>query len=72
MPLFEFLCRGCAARSELLLRADDAPVCPACGSTQLDRQLSRITPMGASTPDPMPMGCGTQNCCQVTGGGCPN
>ncbi len=72
MPLFEVLCRACETRSEVLVRAAEKPVCPDCGSAKLERQMSRITPMGASAPEAAPMGCGMQQCCQMTGGGCPN
>ena len=72
MPLFEYLCRECETRSEVLVRGAEKPACPECNSTRLEKQMSRITPMGESMADPVPAGCGMQNCCQMTGGGCPN
>ena len=32
MPLFGYLCKQCGKQSELLIRASERPVCPACGS----------------------------------------
>lgn len=70
MPLFQFLCRSCGAESELLIRNGESPHCPACASTEIEKQLSRITPLNAS-PAPME-GCGAGACCQMTGGACMN
>jgi putative FmdB family regulatory protein len=39
MPLFEFECRNCHARFELLVRGE-TPVCPTCQSADLERMLS--------------------------------
>jgi putative FmdB family regulatory protein len=40
MPLYEFLCRGCGRRFEHLTRQGQAPRCPSCEGTDLERQLS--------------------------------
>lgn len=40
MPLFEYECRGCGDRFELLIRGEEKPKCPACGSGKLTKQLS--------------------------------
>lgn len=72
MPLFEYLCKQCEVRSEVLIRGDEAPACPECGASKLEKMMSRIRPMGESTPDYAPAGCGAQQCCQMTGGGCPH
>jgi putative FmdB family regulatory protein len=40
MPLYEYRCRGCAHAFEALIRADDAPACPSCGATDLERLVS--------------------------------
>ena len=41
MPLYEYICRNCNSRSELLVRSHrDRPVCMKCGSDKLERQLS--------------------------------
>lgn len=40
MPIYEYECRGCGQGFELLVRTGDTPACPACGSVELERQLS--------------------------------
>lgn len=40
MPLFEFRCRTCTKDVELLIRSSEAPVCPECGSRELNKLLS--------------------------------
>ncbi|MCJ2183516.1 zinc ribbon domain-containing protein [Novosphingobium sp. 1949] len=48
MPLYDFHCTHCAAEFELLMRHDDTPVCPQCGSSALNRMVSRVSPPGKS------------------------
>jgi putative FmdB family regulatory protein len=42
LPLFEFICRDCGSRFELLRSADsiEPAKCPSCGSTKTDKLLS--------------------------------
>ncbi len=41
MPIYDFACRACAHRFEEWVRkADTRPPCPACGATEVERQLS--------------------------------
>ncbi|HEX9563724.1 MAG TPA: zinc ribbon domain-containing protein [Gemmatimonadaceae bacterium] len=40
MPIFEYACRDCGNEFEALMRRQDAPVCPKCGSVQLEKLLS--------------------------------
>ncbi len=40
MPIYEYRCRACAHAFEALVRRDDTPVCPACASGELERQVS--------------------------------
>lgn len=40
MPLYEYRCRACGDVCELLIRGNAEPVCPACGSTDLEKLLS--------------------------------
>ena len=42
MPLFDFRCRACDHLFEALVRPQDAdaPRCPSCHSTDLERQLA--------------------------------
>jgi putative FmdB family regulatory protein len=37
MPIYDYQCRSCRQRFELLVRADDKPVCPACGAADPQR-----------------------------------
>jgi len=74
MPLYEYACGKCSDRFELLVRSDEAPACPTCGSTRLEKQLSvpaAHTAKGAGLPvcEPQPRGggcgapwCGTGGC----------
>jgi putative FmdB family regulatory protein len=39
VPLFDFRCKQCGNEFEALIRSGDTPTCPACQSTDLDRQL---------------------------------
>lgn len=40
MPLFDFVCKTCSSSFELLVRGSSAPVCPECGSAELEKQVS--------------------------------
>ena len=40
MPLYEYRCAGCGSEFELLIRGSATPVCPSCGSVDLERILS--------------------------------
>lgn len=44
MPIYEYHCDGCQRDFELLIRGSDEPVCPECGSRQLEKLVSRPTP----------------------------
>lgn len=46
MPLFDYHCTACQADFELLVRSSTVPACPSCGSTALDKVVSRIAPAG--------------------------
>lgn len=46
MPLFDYQCQQCGHAFEALVRAGQTPACPHCGSTALDKALSRIAPAG--------------------------
>jgi putative FmdB family regulatory protein len=43
MPIYEYECRSCAERFELLVLRSESPACPACGGTGLERLLSLPT-----------------------------
>lgn len=46
MPLYDYHCKACEAGFELLVRSTTVPTCPHCGSTELDKAVSRIAPAG--------------------------
>lgn len=46
MPIHDYHCGACGADFEALVRSSDTPTCPQCGSTQLQRQISRLAPAG--------------------------
>ncbi len=46
MPIFDFRCNDCNKTFELLVRTSAIPVCPGCGSTHLEKQLSCPAPQG--------------------------
>jgi putative FmdB family regulatory protein len=43
MPLFEYRCNVCHARSELLLLTQAAAACPRCGSPDMAKLVSRFS-----------------------------
>lgn len=40
MPIYEYECRDCRQQFEYLVRGEDTPICPGCGSKSLDKQMS--------------------------------
>ena len=64
MPLYDFQCRQCGNKMELLIRTTmerESPVCESCGSSELERLISapniarektgaRTTRCGNTTP----------------------
>lgn len=74
MPIYEYQCRQCEKEFELLIRGQEQPACPECGSDQLQRLMSAPaahTASGDSLPTcndswPVPT-CGRPECQQ---GGC--
>jgi putative FmdB family regulatory protein len=47
MPIYEFECEECGTRFEELVAAADAGAeCPECGSSQVRRLLSNVSPPG--------------------------
>jgi putative FmdB family regulatory protein len=74
MPIYEYVCRGCAQKFEKLVRRwGDEVSCPACASDSVEKQLSTFAVSSASGPASfegcgMPAGgCGAPAC---GGGSC--
>ena len=40
MPIYEYVCKKCCQPFEVLVRDDEKPTCPHCGSTNLTKQFS--------------------------------
>jgi putative FmdB family regulatory protein len=40
VPIYDFQCRGCGHGFEALVRHNDAPTCPSCHGSDLERLLS--------------------------------
>ena len=48
MPIYEFVCRGCEAHFEELVRGDQEVSCPDCGATKVAKQLSTFAMVGTA------------------------
>ncbi|WP_172342925.1 zinc ribbon domain-containing protein [Novosphingobium sp. SG751A] len=48
MPLYDIECEACMAVSEVLVKASDPVICPACGSERAHRLVSRPAAPGTS------------------------
>jgi putative FmdB family regulatory protein len=61
MPIFEYRCRVCEHPFETLVTAARPPVCPTCGSTDLEKQLSVFAAVSGRSADLAPASgsCGT-------------
>jgi putative FmdB family regulatory protein len=74
MPLFDFQCAACDARSTLLLKAGETGACPECGSLALDKLVSPFSFRGApAAAAPARAGAPkarTEAARHVCGGGC--
>ena len=57
MPLYEYTCHKCNSDFELLIRGDEKPECPGCGSRKLEKHLSVAAAHKASASNPLPI-CG--------------
>lgn len=71
MPLYEYTCRKCERDFELLIRSDETPQCPECGSRKLDKLLSVPAAHVGSGANPLPIcgvpsmaACGRPECSQ--------
>lgn len=73
MPLYEYACKQCRSDFELLIRGDQTPECPQCGSRRLEKQLSAAVAHSAGGKQlpvcsgPSEAGCGFSQC---GGGAC--
>ena len=60
MPLYEYSCKQCDRQFEALVRAGEAPECPACHGHDLERRLSVFAAHTGGAPKSVTPGpCGT-------------
>ena len=45
MPLYDFTCGACGTGFEELVLGSEAVACPSCGSDQVERLISQVSPM---------------------------
>jgi len=57
MPLFEYQCTACNQQSEILVRNQEPPECPACGSGKLEKLLSAANGRVVSSSLPISSAC---------------
>ncbi len=48
MPIYDYECKACQQRFELLVRASTVPTCPHCQSTELHKCVTAPAPPGKS------------------------
>ncbi len=51
MPIYEYRCAECAHEFETLVRGDNQPTCPECGTDALERLMSLPRVKSSSTRD---------------------
>lgn len=63
MPIYEYFCSKCGIRFEELVRGEQTPECPNCGTTEVTKQLSTpaIAVKGQLAGDVPP--CRSSGCC---------
>ena len=62
MPLYEFECKDCSGTCEILvISGDSEPVCPVCGSNELNKLMAAHSSLsgkaGSSLPGPKDTSC---------------
>ena len=67
MPIYEYVCMRCESHFEELVRHDESPACPDCGSTKAKRQFSMFAAHGLSTQRGLASEAGSGG---ASGGGC--
>ena len=64
MPIYEYACPSCGREFEELIRGDEQPVCPSCGQSQVERQMSVPA---AHTAGPANSSCPARDSCGMAG-----
>jgi putative FmdB family regulatory protein len=67
MPIYEYRCKECGKQIEVLIRSEkEAPSCPNCSSTQMERLISAPqVRMGSSSPSGELTCCGREERCEM-------
>jgi putative FmdB family regulatory protein len=67
MPIYEYVCMSCESHFEELVRDDETPACPDCGSKKAKKQFSVFATHGVSQQPSFGGASGGGGCC---GGSC--
>jgi len=67
MPLYDYKCRECDQKFELLVMRGEEPRCPHCASTQLDKMMSGFSVRGGAKDQG---GSSGSSCSGCAGGSC--
>ena len=72
MPMYSYECKKCKHKFDFLVMDEDSkPLCPECGSSQLDKLISGCNVGGSKSSSVPSMGGGGGGCGCHGGGGCP-
>ena len=72
MPLFKYSCEKCHKESEILIRGEESPICPHCGSKKLTKQLAAFSAQVAHRKQvPSTSCCNAGGCSHFKNGSCP-
>ncbi len=64
MPIYEYTCKNCGHEFEELVRGDQQPACPSCGTSRIERQMSVSA---GHTAGSGPSACPARDACGMSG-----
>ncbi len=70
MPIYEYACKDCGREFEELVRGQEQPTCPSCGTSRIERHMSVSAAHTAASGQPA---CPAREACGITncpGGNC--
>ncbi len=71
MPIYEYICDGCANQfEELVLKTDDEVKCPKCSSVKLSKKMSACAMKSGSKYTSTSSGDGCSTCASKNCGSC--
>jgi len=65
MPLYEYTCKDCGERFEVLQRVGEGAesvLCPECGGHEVTKQFSTFAASASGSGGTAPAGCGSGAC----------